>query len=462
MALRLSTLIFLLTLVPWMTACTSDSESRPASVGADTVKAPAQKVSIEIPKQVVTPPVNSEVTSWLSEQVSITCALDNCPVQVGALYFLSPTTVSNYSLYRCTAFLIASDRIMTNGHCDFLDSAEAYFFTRTDAPERTFRKVTRRLYKAFTADKNPELSSGRPDIAVFQLESAILTIKPLALATGAPQTFTQLTAIVANSVPGKNDLNLTIGEVVCPVRRHARFFPFDLKEAPDMITMFDCESVKGNSGSPMFAPGSLDVAAVLQGASDLEKTAKSTREKKHRELLVFEKHTSVLATNVRCLDYPAPHTMACVDGSDKAAGARFDKRLDDFLANLKSRPVPAGSYQTGFSAYNFDIKNGKVDDIGAIEREIMYFPNCRSVTNVNEFVVPSEHIHIAFNEWAEPRVESLAILTSKGKIKSQSATSIQIEDMNWTQPFGTFAVPERDLRKQLGRAFSIALPPCSS
>ncbi|MGZ3724106.1 MAG: hypothetical protein ACXVA9_14280, partial [Bdellovibrionales bacterium] len=113
-----------------------------------TVPGEIEKGSVEIPRgKIEVPRAGGKSNSdWLPNQVSLTCALSACPPQVGVLIFATPTTDAKVDIWRCTAFLIDGDKIMSNGHCDLSDQAEGYFVTRTDMPEKTVRKIGQRLF----------------------------------------------------------------------------------------------------------------------------------------------------------------------------------------------------------------------------------------------------------------------------------------------------------------------------
>jgi hypothetical protein len=440
-----------------LTACAPDHDEEStaprASVSPGLKPAPQMAATGGVSKSQVEVPDRVKAGDWLPQKVSLTCALADCPPQVGVILFASPTTDIHYDIWRCTAFLIDNDKIMTNGHCDFSEKAEGYFVTRTDMPEKTFRRITRRLFKDFTPNpKDPEVLSGRPDVAIFQLESPILKISPLQIARGTAHAYTSLTAIVANAVPGKEALTMTIGELNCEMHRHERYFPYALSENPDVLTVFECEGEKGNSGSPMFAGKSMEVEAILEGAKDPHKSPAR---------FSYDKHLSVEATNLRCLEYPSSTARPnCVVVRDVDKQKRFSSSVDSAIANLLKRQLPnAGAYDTGFTNFRFEMKT---DPLAAgAEFELLYYPSCRRSNTIKNLIIPIEHVRLDFDQWAVPRLTSLKTTESSGKIKNQSATDVQVE-MSWAPAAGILLSPEKDPRRQLGQSFSIALPPCTS
>ncbi|MGZ3722449.1 MAG: hypothetical protein ACXVA9_05940, partial [Bdellovibrionales bacterium] len=327
------------------------------------------------------------------------------------------------------------------------------------------RKIGKRLFKDFVLGPQPDpkkepVLSGRPDIVIYQLESPITNIQPLHLATGAPRTYSTLTAIVANAVPGKDSLTMTIGQLKCNMHRHERDFPFELSEAPDVLTAFDCEGEKGNSGSPLFAEKSLDVEAIMEGAKDLNEIAKKIRETEGRALLPFESRKSIEVSNLRCMNYPSAPAAKCLAVTDAEMQKRFSGMVKATIDSLSKRTLSnASAFETGFRNYNFELRTPAQTPGG--EFELMYFPSCRISASLKSFVVPSEHLRIDFDEWAKPKITSLQVNQSAGVIKYQNSSGVS-GDMNWTAPFGTFVQPENDLRTQVGKTFSFALPPCAS
>lgn len=256
-------------------------------------------------------------TDWVPEKIEIRCAQGViCPGQVGLLIFVFPQENGLHKVRKCTAFLTAINQIMSNGHCDYSAQAQGYFVTAMDAlGGRQVRKVTRLLMRKFTPhpDRNrPDLASGRPDAATFQLEAPVLQV-PLALANLNDPPYEKLVGFVLNPAPNNN---YVIDKVECNMRRHEAFFPYNFADNPDVLTVFNCATRKGNSGSPYFAPGSWKVQAIGQGSSDPADMLRRVG----RPLRNFENHWTVKATNARCLEAPA-NTCAMVD--ENSHGSRF-------------------------------------------------------------------------------------------------------------------------------------------
>lgn len=443
---------FLLLASAMLVACAPDCDENSLSP-ANLNVAPAKPIANEIPKTTVT-------LDWAPENVVLTCALPECPQQVGVLIFVTKTDSSHLSLKRCTAFLIDADKIMTSGHCDQAETTAGYFITRTDFPGSAIRKVNKLLFKKFTANsQDPELLSGRPDVAVFQLEKPITNIPPLKLASGRPKAFARLIAIVANSVPGASAIKLTIGRLDCNAHRNERYFPFDVSEGPDVIRAFDCGGEKGNSGAPMFSENGPEVEAVFEGAEDRAAFASLVLEKSKRALFPFEAHTTVEATNVHCLGFPQAPEITCVTASDEEMQRRFTSQRRDSLAQLSQRDLAnGGNYDTAFRTLAYQLKSSPSSS--CMRFEILHFPKCRIVDGpLKKLIMPIETLAIDWDEWAKPRTVVTQTSYSTGIIKSQTAASAEVR-MDWAPPSGEFAESVHDPRVQLGKAFSIALPLC--
>ncbi len=257
------------------------------------------------------------VTDWVPEKIEIRCAKDiTCPPQVGLLIFVFPEVEGVHKIRKCTAFQTAAKQIMSNGHCDFSVEAQGYFITALTSPVgRQVRKVTRVIAKKFTPHRNaarPDLDSGRPDAATFELDAPVRQT-PLALAALNDPPYEKLIGFVLNPAPNNN---YVIDRVDCDVRRHEAFFPYNLGDNPDVLTVYNCATRKGNSGGPLFAPGSAKVQAIGQGSGD----PSETQRRLNRPLRNFETHWSVKATNARCLDAPAD---VCKQVDESGHSSRF-------------------------------------------------------------------------------------------------------------------------------------------
>jgi hypothetical protein len=92
--------------------------------------------------------------------------------------------------------------------------------------------------------------------------------------------------------------------------------------------------------------------------------------------------------------------------------------------------------------------------------EILYQPQCRRNSVVNEVDYYTEHVRTHFDDWAEMITESLETRVAKSPVLRTQNDLVQI---NVTLPvaFGVFTQPQLDPRLQLSGTFAISLPNCT-
>lgn len=291
------------------------------SRGASAVNTPGHKAGSEQGPEGQVPSETGEWIDWTPANVDLRCAPgQTCPAQVGLLIFVEPPVKGVHATHRCTAFQISQTQIMSNGHCDFLKRGTGYFVTSAGAPGgKQMRKITSVATKVFSPLINPEAEDddgGRPDLAVFNLDSPIAQ-PGLQLAGLNDPAYSELIGYGIDKVDKEK---YVINVISCPVRRHEAIFPFDFSEKPDVMTMVKCFAKKGNSGGPLLAPGSQKVQAVIQAGQDPNLLAQKVQKKFDRGLFVYENHWSLRASNVRCFNEPAG---SCLQATEELSKARF-------------------------------------------------------------------------------------------------------------------------------------------
>lgn len=417
-------------------------------------------------------PQTTRTQGWTPEQVTLKCNAENCPKAVGLLVFAKPTGDGFMDLRTCTAFLSSPSQVMSSGHCDQTEDFTGYFISRTDIEKPVIRKITTVAHKVFTPgewaqDTSPEMrakgdpTSGRPDAAVYDLEQPILDIDFLTLASGGSPSYTQLTAYVVNTVPNGNGLNYTLDRTTCDVRRHEIAFPFDIQENPDVLTIYNCQLVRGNSGAPLFAPDSDEVQAIQQAASaSSEELAKEIRATQHREPLEYELHLAPLVTNVRCLDFFAPPKASCVATTETERAARAKSIHNAIYKDLKTRVPPNSErFQVEFEVYPYPLK--VASDSRFEELEIFYYPKCRKSNVLTSFDIPMEHIQLQYGPWGETVAVSLGEKLSPMVVTAVQDVYFQLQP-SWAAPMGEYLNPKADPRQKYKNSFQIALPLCPS
>lgn len=394
-------------------------------------------------------------TSWVPENIHLSCATGDCPPQVGLLIFARPTEENRVNLKRCTASLIGADRILTSGHCDGLP-AQGYFVMNT-ASGRQVRKITGLIYKNYSPGTGGT-ERHAPDVAVFQLDRPVEGVEPLRLASGQAVPYSSLTGYVINA-EDESLLRFRIDRIECRVHRHEVSFPFDVEESPDLITAFDCVAEKGNSGAPLFAPGHPTEVQAIEQAIGLGAADAASEDK---DKPAYERHPLILATNARCLDVAGSHrpeTCARVDRD--AIESRVLSAEQDAQERLRSRPVPdsAAAKVFKFEAVPFELRGN-----GATEQrfEVFYRPVCRLTREAPaEIVFPSESVSVTLDEWARPHFRGTDVRLSRGRITAVHDDRIYTVEVEWGAPFGALTHEEEHPRHKWGARFSIDIPACA-
>ncbi|MGE0528307.1 MAG: serine protease [Bdellovibrionales bacterium] len=438
--------------------CACKSHDRGPSITSFTDEAPQTRA--KLPRYVVE-------SSWIPENMHLVCPSGDCPPQVGLLLFVTPGKDETPNLTGCTGFLVKSDEAASNGHCDLSAQGVGYFVTQDLIRGRQVRRLGKVLFKRFTPHPkptHPDDNSGRPDLAVFQLDRAITNMEPLELATGPQIKFDKLVGYVVNATDKAGYFSVEPWE--CRVRRHEAEFPYSLDETPDVIFGFDCGSRGGHSGAPLFAPGHKVVQAVLQSHTTIKKRAEAVQISLKRELLPHEAHDVIVATNVRCLDIPGSSPQQCVQVTADENTRRFNLTQERALAQLQRRPIPdAYKYGTRFRSTPFYIPSDTHEHNRKVE--VIYEPYCRNpsvpLKDLKEVVFPSELVNVKYDEWGMPHIEGGEIRMSVGKIQERRGSHTLHVHTTWAAGFGTLS--EKDElahpRRHRGARFDIDLPPCT-
>jgi len=396
----------------------------------------------------VKPATTQAPVDWKPDDVEVSCAAGQCPLQVGALMFAGQAANNTVPVHRCTAFLVAPDMVMSNGHCDRFGKEKGYFVSQRINGQKEIREIVAVPFKRFTAHKDDaELSSGRPDVALFQLNRQIGGVPPLRLASGAQPAYKQLTVFAIMQSPSAN--HLTIQRSECTVRRHEAEFPFDITEGPDVIVSYGCQLEAGTSGSPMFAAGSEEVQAVQMGGTDPSKRAAAVRKRFGRELLPHEKHWTSVATNVRCLDLPGRPAGSCLINDETEASRRFQQAQLKEMEKLRMQRIKRMK-PTAFQL-------APVEDM---RFEVVHRQDCRESGELpRQVTFLIEQVKVELDPWASPKAKSLSQVRLNAEVKSSSGDSIEVE-VTWPAPGGAYLQPDLDLRKKWGNRFHIDLPIC--
>lgn len=390
-------------------------------------------------------------SGWSPEQIEIECAAkQGCPQQVGLLIFVFPEQDGKIPFSKCTAFLNAANQITSNGHCDRTGTdAKGYFVMM--GPEKQVRQITRTVIKLHTPGERRSRESGRPDVALYELNEPIRTVAPLTFAGLKDPQYDKLIGFVINN--GRDASHYSVDQVTCQVRRHEALFPYDLKENPDVVTAFQCGTNRGNSGGPAFAPGLASVQGVLQATSGRERKRQVVREKLNRELYAHEQHDTVTITNLRCMGAPSG---ACVAVDLGQTQTRFSAMQTRAVQKMSQRGAPASaSGGVRYQAIAFQTIN-----VAELKFEVFHQPVCvEAGEKPKKITAPLEFMDLAFNEWGELNPRVLETRMAYLNLKSGGGPRFEVT-AEWPESFAPLVNSEQHPRRIWGRAFSVDLPPC--
>lgn len=382
---------------------------------------------------------------WKPDQIEVVCASSPCPPQVGALLFVGrETDQKKIQIQRCTAFLIGLNRIMSNGHCDFLSTHKGYFVTQRVGGRKEIFEIKSVFDKRYTPSQTQAV-----DVAIFNLDRNVDYISPLKLASGPQIAFDKL---IAFSIARSNENELSVERHECKVRRHEQIFPYSVSEGTEVIKSFDCVLKEGMSGSPMFAPGSDDVQAVHAASFivDLLKPKEKLEQKSQMN------HSLSISTNVRCLDLKEMKPEKCIKLSDEAIQKRINRNFrDTFNQFISAQQQIVDGVQLKPFPYNLKSKEDGVF-------EVILYPDCERESSRSRDSLPFvfEQVVFRFGNWGEryPHVLSRSEVRAKATMLVQSRFDVT---MDWPKSPLPYLNPELDLRNLFGERFRVDLPLCS-
>lgn len=397
-------------------------------------------------------------SEWSPAEVTVTCVEKACPIQVGVLIFASPPTNGFFLLNTCTAFLIEKNTIATNGHCDSLGARKGYFISQPVNGKPITRAITGRVYKNFALPRDPEhikngLSSGRPDVLFLSLDKPIEEMPPLKLASGKPVPMKKLETFSIHSTSTKTYMVI---RHECEVRRNELRFPFEIEEAPDVIQAYGCEGIPGNSGSPMFMPGSEEVQFIVM-TGDSPKRIAERKKISESQVPIQDQHLVAGATNVRCLAYPGAKPIRCVQNDEEERQRRWRSYQIGRMEEDRVRPfAKADEYPFRFRTHSFQLAQDRYDF------EVIHVPWCRlRRESFSTLTVPVEALRFESDKWGTltSRVVGTQLVQAK-VLQEFEDESVQLQIV-WPKAKGPYLHPEKDLRRRWGDTFTIDLPQCA-
>ncbi len=416
---------------------------------------------------------DADLSVWASS-LNLICNAQACPRQVGLLVFVTKTgNIVQYT--RCTASLIAPDKILTNGHCDHTgEGREGYFITQKINGKQKQIKIQDLSFKQYTryqpspgvqlteSSLDENWSSGEIDVAIFTLEQTIdaKDIPPFSLPAGNTPNFDTLYSYVINS--GQDEKTFLIDEKICLPKRHEILFPFDFAENPDVFSMISCEAIPGNSGAPILSSRtSTEVAALVVGFSNIEMRHQDYLKQYGRLPPAYEDYGFMLAANLRCANLLDGHTIAenCTRASNEEKNVRYNNYYQQNFSLLVNRVLAGADTQLfKYTAYPYIITN----NIQGAPQErfvIYYFPDCRK-QNANPQSLPLfvEEVEFIYDAYAKIEIKSLStqeILAEVTEIFRNDVFGLKVQ---WPTYTGEFSSPPAS--QQLGSEFNLSIPVC--
>ena len=426
---KLRLILNALSLVAVLTACAADKK---ISAGAG-IQSRAQGPQIEY--------VDG---GWTPARLKLECRGPHCRPAVGLLVGSRRMSATQIELRRCTATLIAPDRVLTSAHC-VIDGIETHFVLTSG-----MHKIAKVEWQTAVAPADPDQA---PDLAVLKLQVPIDDVTPLRPAVGDKPNYRSLTALVVNATADRDTFR--VDPLTCAVRRHERVYPFDVRENPDLIYGFDCTVVQGNSGGPMVAEGD-EVQAVVQATVDPAQVAALIP----GPARASNKHWIAIATNARCFPLdgqtqPAACVRVTIPEINLRAGHILTKSWDNIL---KVGDLERASFPTEMKTVHLRLRD-KIDGLEAIETT--EDPVCirANVNELTEVKFSSQLVVRDQDEWARPKNVVKDRRVTVGRVVARDRDVYRIE-ITWPPPYGPLESPDQHPSVRRGSPFNIELPRC--
>lgn len=431
-------------------------------------RAPVQKPAVvttsplDISLPTYTVPVqkmHGDTLSVWTSSLELVCNAKTCPPQVGLLVFVAR---ENDMIYysRCTASLIKSDQIITNGHCDQHDTKEGYFITQKINGKHRQIKIKDLEFKQYSA--NHETNPGEIDVAIFNLQQPVdrTEIIPFQLPSGETPPFQEMYLYVINE--GSDQKTFVIDEKICTPQRHEMIFPFDFSENPDTFSIINCEIIPGNSGAPILSSRtSTTVEALAVGFSSREMQQELSMEQSGRSSFIYEDYQQMNATNLRCaniINGVTPVVSGCVRTNEEEVNRRINDYFLSFISLIENRELEdAKQLSITYEPYSYEIKENLVSPN---RRFIIYhLPKCRKRrVNPQSITLIIEEVELVYDALA--RIEI--------KTNSRTETQAAVTNVYSNDVFGLrvqWPVIDREFKstpasEQLGTDFNYSIPVC--
>lgn len=210
-----------------------------------------------------------EDSKEIIRHASVSCEdKDTCSPSVAMLAIAMKEGVS-----RCTAFLVASDILLTNSHCvpaDLRDNASSLesrvfaYFPETKSNAAASVEVDH-VISASRIDENPKSSlySTLPDYSFLRLKKSIFRPK-MVLSYAGLEPDTAVTVFKMN--PSKYAYSATLVTKTCQTARSNSLLRNYVSGQVSIVSLVDCDVIQGNSGSPVLTSDGRVAAVIFAGS----------------------------------------------------------------------------------------------------------------------------------------------------------------------------------------------------
>lgn len=328
---------------------------------------------------------------------------EDCSLAVGMMLAKTKTEVIT-----CTAFLVDHDLVVTNSHCipyEFKNGKSCNAFIEILLPIHTKGKIKHNCKEIINFSERPNALS--PDLAVLRLETSSIQ-SPIGFSFNG---FSEpLIALKVNPLKGAS--GILVRENCAPAISSYRFPPFEAFDSPVGL-LGDCQSLPGNSGSPLLN-AQKQVVGVLQAnvpVSQQQKKAWSPYLAKSEDFAPL-----ALATNISCLSsLPWQWNERCQPVDEESIQRT---RISDYQPN---RPPSLASF---FQWKETILKEKSLErllqwePLCVEERYLTQFPQPQSI----DLALPVYREHLEFNRYLQMR------LVTENSKEPQKTVNIRLGD----------------------------------
>ena len=419
----------------------------------------------------------AEVATWSPDLVELQCPSNDCPEGVGAVVFAQKIR-EGYRLQRCTATLIAHDKILTNSHCGkSIQSDFAYFFMVKNGRTHRFPLST----KIFEREEGMGIEAGMAaDIALFVVKNIPEHVHPRSIARMIPEDLSQLIAFKINERGPAKFEKFILEKDICRTIPRQAIFSGGNQEKNIGLALFGCVIVKGNSGTPLFTPENFDEIQVVINTS-YPFQAQSGITVFGRLDSIFDVRPTYLNENfamgnrVHCMDFPdlrAPETL-CTRATIKAQIRKsFDLTTKKIYRERLEELNQNSSAIWGLRVYDVRVLKSSIDFKPRPGLVIIPYPVCMLSDSSNGDLGRAEvqYISLAMDASGKVTGQLQKSQTMRARFfKMGSAGGYQVtmdrdlqSDFSYTAAGGIVDEPEEDDAKKYLAQSSVQVNRCKA